>query len=653
MNVLIVDDNKDNLVLLSSMLESLGLSVQEASNGIDALNLAQATPPDIIISDILMPKMDGFTLCRVMKCIDNLQDVPFVFYTATYLEKEDEELGLALGACCYIHKPLEPVLFIQRIKEIIDKYYEGAINRSNKQIQPQTRIDVLYQERISQKLDKKISDVVNLREKEVLILSTVRDGIFVLDIDGKHTIVNQAAADMLGYTIDEMIGKNSHEMWHHTHPDGTTFHESDCPIYKTMKKQSSALQVETLFWRKDGSSFTVDCSSNPLVENGELNGVVVVFRDISERKRAETALQESEARFRKLFEYTDAIAVQGYDKNHRVIYWNRASENLFGYSCDYAMGKQIDELIIPDEICDKVNSDIAVWIKGGQSIPSSERVLKKEDGSDVTVFSNCVLLENQYNEPEMYCIDIDLTELKEAQEELKKQEDIVIAQSRQAAMGEMVAMIAHQWRQPLTVVSMAVNNLKIDMELGNKVTNEMIDEMSDRVFDQVNHLSKTIDDFSDFLKPDKKKESVNVCDVMERAMRMTGNSLKNNNIDVDITMKSKKNVNIYPSELLQAFLNIINNAKDAVKHSESNNPRIAIEINEVDGFVVTTICDNGGGISNDTMQLLGQPYVSTKNKNGTGLGIYMSKTIIEKHLKGTLSWKNVGDGACFTVALRL
>ncbi|QOY52896.1 PAS domain-containing sensor histidine kinase [Candidatus Sulfurimonas baltica] len=370
-----------------------------------------------------------------------------------------------------------------------------------------------------------ISDNNNLRQKEALIFSSVSDGILVLDIDGNHTIVNQAAADMLGYTIEEMVGKHSHKMWHHTHPDGTSFHESECPIYKTIKKNSTSHRNECMFWRKDGSSFIVDYSSNPLVKNGEVNGVVVVFRDISE--------------------------------------------------------------------------------------------------------------------------------LKEAQKELKIQQDIVLAQSRQAAMGEMVAMIAHQWRQPLTIVSMAVNNLKIDMDLGTEITNETIDEMSDTIFEQVNHLSNTIDDFSDFLKPDKKKESVNICDVMERAIRMTGSGLKNNNIHVDIKMNCKSNIKAYPGELLQVFLNIINNSKDAIKHSQVKEPRIAIDVNEIDGLVIASICDNGGGIAYPTLKLLGQPYVSTRNKNGTGLGIYMSKTIIEKHLGGTLSWKNIGEGACFTVALQL
>ena len=119
MKVLIVDDIQDNRVLLRGILESRNYNVEEAENGVRALALAQAEPPDLIVSDILMPEMDGFVLCRVVKGIVRLRHIPLVFYTATYLDKEDEELGLALGAARYIHKPVDPIEILRLLKYLL------------------------------------------------------------------------------------------------------------------------------------------------------------------------------------------------------------------------------------------------------------------------------------------------------------------------------------------------------------------------------------------------------------------------------------------------------------------------------------------------------------------------------------------------------
>ncbi len=139
---------------------------------------------------------------------------------------------------------------------------------------------------------------------------------------------------------------------------------------------------------------------------------------ITERKRAEKALRASEVRFRTLFENTPSIAVQGYDAQRRVIFWNRASEELYGYSKGEALGQQLEDLIIPDAMRRSVVDAVNAWVGGGPAIPAAELVLRHKDGAAVPVFSSHAMQQGTSG-PEMYCIDIDLTEQKRTETELK------------------------------------------------------------------------------------------------------------------------------------------------------------------------------------------------------------------------------------------
>lgn len=335
MKILIVDDNSDNLILERGMLESHGFEVEEARDGLEGLNIAQKNAPDLIISDIMMPQMDGFTFCRVIKGIDRLKEIPFVFYTATYLEKEDEKLGLALGAARYIHKPTEPMDFLRQIDTIIEEYQKETLSsQSTSSLENNINLDRFYQERISQKLNKKVRDVARLKLEEELILSTTSDGILALDTEGKHTIVNQAAAHLLGYEVDEMLGKQSHPMWHHSYEDGTPFPEKECPIYATMEHGQVIVQSESLFWRKDGSNFPVEYSSSPFIENGNIKGVVVIFRDITQRKSHEYKLHQYATVFKTLGE-----GVFITDANANIISVNPAFTTITGYTSEEMIGK--------------------------------------------------------------------------------------------------------------------------------------------------------------------------------------------------------------------------------------------------------------------------------------------------------------------------
>lgn len=153
---------------------------------------------------------------------------------------------------------------------------------------------------------------------------------------------------------------------------------------------------------------------------GQILGTV---QDISSQKRDEAALRESEQRFRQLFERSPRIAVQGYDREHRVIFWNEASSQLYGYSMQEALGKRLEELIIPPPARVQVQAAINSWLLGGPAIPAAELQLQRKDGSLVSVFSSHSMLRNTHNQLELYCIDIDLSEQKQVYGELLASEE--------------------------------------------------------------------------------------------------------------------------------------------------------------------------------------------------------------------------------------
>lgn len=235
--------------------------------------------------------------------------------------------------------------------------------------------------------------------------------------------------------------------------------------------------------------------------------------------------------------------------------------------------------------------------------------------------------------------------------ELVQKEEMMLIQSRQASMGEMISMIAHQWRQPLSVISMDVNNIKASIALEEEISNQDLEKSMQNISSQVEHLSNTIDDFRNFFKPNKTKIEFYISQVVDNARKIIGKSLENNNIKLIIKYENNYLLNTYPNELLQVFLNIINNAKDILIEKKLSYPKITIITLETKDSYSIEIYDNGGGIHKDVINKIGKQYFTTKADKGTGLGLYMSIKIIEKHLNGSLRWKNTDDGVCFTISL--
>lgn len=228
---------------------------------------------------------------------------------------------------------------------------------------------------------------------------------------------------------------------------------------------------------------------------------------------------------------------------------------------------------------------------------------------------------------------------------------ILILQSRQAAMGEMIGNIAHQWRQPLTAVSLLIQDLR-ESFLHGELSPEYMERNVGNALNIIQHMSQTINDFRDFFRRDKVRRHFSVREILERTVSFIESSLRYNNIAVSIEAEEGLTALGYPNEFSQALLNIIGNAKDILRERKVSNPEILIRAFRDGKRTVVTITDNGGGIPEAVIDMIFEPYFSTRPPDeGTGLGLSMSRTIIEKSMGGTLTATNVEGGACFRIEI--
>ena len=742
-----------------------------------------------------------------------------------------------------------------------------------------------------------------LYKKLSLILSSTHDGIIGFDKDGNHTFVNKAAIQMLGYTEEELIGKNGHRMWHHTKPDGTHFDIHECAIHSHIKEGKSYL-AEDVFWRKDGSSFEVEILQNPLVEDGVVMGAVLSFHDVSEKNRIKREA-EQEHKLADLYLNTFGTIVLMLDTQGNIININQEGSNMLGVSKKKLIGQNFIKNYIEKDLKEEIGAlfdslvqnklsdekyhinniidmqgnkhlirwtnnhiqdddgnttailasgiditqeselsqklfeqehlykltfeeaDVGIahssldgkWIDvnehlskllgyekeefsehsveeftypqdrqldiqmkehllhQGQSSYHTEKRYIKKDGSIMWASVAVVLLKDAAGEP-LYFLKIirDISELKllmyqlEAEKtkfekiiefapipiimydalqkntllinrafsdtfgyeltdiptiesflhkafasvqaerlqelqryydnplqtqqvkqsittksgekkiellsavvlddkeiaekksymitmlditDLQKKEELMLAQSRQAAMGDMLSMIAHQWRQPLSVISMIANNIQVQLDLSDTIEPQELRKFIASLHTQTQYLSQTIDDFRDFFKPDRDKEEILLSTLLQRLRNLIQKSLEDNKIALSVETPQEYTLHTYSNQLIQVLVNLINNAKDAINETQPEQPHIKITTELQKEELRLHVCDNGGGIDPSIEDKIAEPYVTTKAQNGTGLGLYMSKVIMTKQLGGRLFWSCSDTGCCFSLALPL
>lgn len=245
-------------------------------------------------------------------------------------------------------------------------------------------------------------------------------------------------------------------------------------------------------------------------------------------------------------------------------------------------------------------------------------------------------------------------ETKVAEEVTKnRQKDVMLIQkNRQAAMGEMVSSIAHQWRQPLNALGVILQNIETSY-YARDISDEYMAAKTSKAMELIGYMSDTIDDFRDFFKPGKQKLIFNVKEVVEKSLAFINPGLSGTNVKINLKMQDDIKVFGYANEFAQAVINILNNAREILLERSCVNPEIQVELFSSNGNAELLIRDNAGGIPEEIMDKIFDPYFTTRNPNiGTGLGLYIAQTIIEKHMEGEIHAQNTLNGAQFRITVK-
>ncbi len=261
-----------------------------------------------------------------------------------------------------------------------------------------------------------------------------------------------------------------------------------------------------------------------------------------------------------------------------------------------------------------------------------------------------MLFEEDLKQKQRLIGELNLTLEQRVLEETAKnteKEYMLLHQGRLAAMGEMIGNIAHQWRQPLNTLGLLVQDLSHAERYG-ELNREYLDRSVEEAMKTINFMSRTIDDFRNFFRPDKEKTLFGLAETLNLTLSIVGDSFRNNNINIELEMQDDADIEGYPNEYSHVLLNILTNAKDIFLERGVEAPNVIIKLFCENGRSVITVADNAGGVKENIMDKIFDPYFTTKNQ-GTGIGLYLSKVIIEKNMGGKLTVRNTGGGAEFRI----
>ena len=445
---------------------------------------------------------------------------------------------------------LTAVLFIPRIPEAIA--YPSIVN--------------------TLKEVKKLNSELNIKNaalrEQAELLNLAHDAIIVRDLRGKVVFWNRGAEDTYGWTKEEAMGRVTYELLQTRSPKPLA--ELGAEI-----AERGIWEGELIHLRKDRREILV--ASRWAVQRDESGlqvGVLEINRDVTERKRAEVALQ-------------------------------KLNEEL--------------EMRVAQRTAELENSQAQLETRN-KNIQEAHLKLEHESAERIRIL-----------------------------EDLRHKEQLLFQQSRLVAMGEMLMSISHHWRQPLNVLAVKAQELGLSYRYGG-FNEELLDSNIGEMMETIKHMSQTISDFQGFIAPDQGKMPFRADQVVAKAVGLVEENFKSQGIGIDLSSTGESQINGYPNEYGQVLLNLLTNARDAFLEHGATHARIVVRSWSENGRTLVTVTDNAGGINGEIIEKIFDAYFTTKELGkGTGVGLFLSKNIIEKNMGGRLSVRNVNGGAEFKI----
>jgi len=389
---------------------------------------------------------------------------------------------------------------------------------------------------------------------------------------------------------------------------------------------------------KSGKVIDVEVYAGPIKYKKEKIIYSIIF-DITRRKQAEKKLKQAHTIYQNTKEGIFITDLEG-----TILSVNKAFEDITGYSENEVVNKERASILKSYKHPKSFYEDMWAELRSSGSW-EGEIINKTKNGKIFPQWLTINAVYDEYQKAVNYvAVFTDVSKLKEQEQLLREKDQIMFQQSKMASMGEMLRNIAHQWRQPLSVITSSATGLKLKKDFG-LLSDADFEEFSQGILKSAGYLSETIEDFSNYFKNDKSKEFFNVSEVIQKAVQLTDASLKNADIKLDIISDEEFEIYGIKNELIQVLLNIINNSKDAFENNNDiETKQVVISTKKVFANVEIYIKDNAGGIPEKILEKVFEPYFTTKHQSqGTGIGLYMSKQILEDRLKGSINIRNVNE----------
>jgi len=470
-----------------------------------------------------------------------------------------------------------------------------------------------------------------------LITTVSQEGIWDWDVTTNKVDFSTSWKSLHGYKNNEI--ENSFDQWKKLlHPDDSS-NAVDFATKIANGKENKNFSLEHRMLCKDGSYrwFLAIARSIQKDKDGNILRIIGVTIDIQKQKEDAQLILERTKEFKTLFDYSkDPILIMDLEGN--FLEMNEAYTDLIGYTKEELFKKSSYDLVHREDL-DLYKKAMKETIKKGFHKNLEKRFITK-DGSIIQTNRTLSLM------PDKKRILVTIKDVTEK----NRQNELLANQSKLAELGQMIDAIAHQWKQPLSLISVISSGMAIEIEHKISTEEKILEDL--KVIDsQINHLSTTIDEFRLFYRQDTPKSKVILKDEIDKTINLIKTVIIDENINIEFKHIDEIEYKLIPTEFKHVLINLINNAKDAFNDNKIENRKLIFEIIQEKQNILITLHDNAGGIPQNIKDRIFEAHVSSKlDKGGTGIGLHMTKQIVEK-LNGTISVDNIDDGAKFIIKL--
>jgi PAS domain S-box-containing protein len=613
--ILMVDDQPSKLLSYEVILHELGERLVKATSGREALDQLLKADVAVVLMDVSMPEIDGFELADMMRQHPRFQKTPIIFVSAVHLTDVDRIRGYQSGAVDYISVPVVPDVLRAKVSVFAE------LHRKTRELQALNRELELRVAQRSEEL-RRLNGQLQQRVAEMeSIMKVLPVGVAVAEDPSCEVITGNAAlSSMLGLKQGDNLSNTIGELPFEVLQAGRLLRPAEMPMQQAaLSGKATGLMELEIVLRESSRRFWLASASPLFDEVGAVRGAVGAFFDVTERKHMDDALRE---RAELLELASEAIMVR--DVSGGIRYWNAGAEALYGWKREEVLGKNIDKLL-----CTRVSSGEHEMHNALAESGRWEGSLKqcRKGGDELVVASRQAV---QIGNRSVLEINRDITAQFFAEAALRRNE-------RLAAMGKLAGIVAHEINNPLEAITNAFYLLNGHPSLDSEARHYA--QIAEQELARVSHITRQT---LSFYRESQQAVPILVSELLDNVLELQQRTIQMGNIQLERRYSTNRVVHGFPSELQQVFMNLVSNAIQAMP----NGGRMRIHVSQSPTLrgrpsgLQIFVSDTGGGIAPEEAKRLFEPFFTTKSVKGTGLGLWISRGIIQKH-EGKLRFRSM------------